>query len=110
MLTHEEKWEMYGFEAIERVNSKREVWGEFVEAARVLKLKYHPDAHSHLRQMEKEPDSQSIDDLMELYLKPEKPEFETILNFFYTGEKAKAARNTDNMFKNCSEFVQSISK
>ena len=89
MLTHEEKWEMYGFEAIERVNSKREVWGEFVEAARVLKLKYHPDAHSHLRHLEKEPDSQFIDDLMELYLKPEKPEFETILNYLLHWREGK---------------------
>ena len=37
MLTHEEKWEMFGSEAIERVNSKRAVWSEFVEAAKFYK-------------------------------------------------------------------------
>ena len=98
----------YGFEAIERVNSKGEVWGEFVEDARVLKLKYHPDAHSHLRQLEKEPDSQLINDLMELYLKLEKPEFETIFIYLLHRREANVPRNPGNMFKNCVESVYNL--
>ena len=41
MLDEDERWKMYGFDAIERVNNKRMIWDEFVEAARVLKLRCH---------------------------------------------------------------------
>ena len=33
MMDEDERWELYGFDAIERVNNKRMIWDEFVEAA-----------------------------------------------------------------------------
>jgi hypothetical protein len=47
MMSMDEGWMMYGEEAIRRVNAKRIVWKEFLEAIRVAKLDYHPDASTH---------------------------------------------------------------
>ena len=38
MMNENERWQMYGLQAIERVNCKRMLWNEFAEAMRVLKL------------------------------------------------------------------------
>ena len=35
MMSENERWQMYGLQAIERVNGKRMVWNEFAEAMRV---------------------------------------------------------------------------
>jgi hypothetical protein len=37
MIDEHERWQMYGLQAIGRVNTKRLVWNEFAEVARVLK-------------------------------------------------------------------------
>ena len=83
MLTDEEKWKMYGLEAIVWVIEKLFVWREFIEAIRVLKLKYYPDVEIHMQQLEKDPDSEFVNLLMELYLDSENCEFETILNYLF---------------------------
>ena len=83
MLTDEEKWRMYGLEAIEWVIEKRFVWREFIEAIRVLKLRYYPDVEIHMQQLEKDPNSEFVNSLMELYLDTENQEFETILNYLF---------------------------
>ena len=44
MMNENERWQMYGLQAIERVNGKRMVWNEFAEAMRVLKLAVDKDA------------------------------------------------------------------
>ena len=56
MMNENERWQMYGLQAIERVNGKRMVWNEFAEAMRVLKLAVDRDVLEHLQQMEKDPD------------------------------------------------------
>jgi hypothetical protein len=37
MIDEYERWQMYGLQAIGRVDTKRLVWNEFAEVARVLK-------------------------------------------------------------------------
>ena len=53
MMNENERWQMYGLQAIERVNGKRMVWNEFAEAMRVLKLAVDRDVLEHLQQLEK---------------------------------------------------------
>ena len=55
MMNEHERWQMYGLQAIERVNGKRMVWNEFAEAMRVLKLAVDRDVLEHLQQLEKDP-------------------------------------------------------
>ena len=50
MMNENERWQMYGLQAIERVNGKRMVWNEFAEAMRVLKLAVDRDVLEHLQQ------------------------------------------------------------
>ena len=50
VMNENERWQMYGLQAIERVNAKRMVWSEFVEAMRVLKLRVDRDVLEHLQQ------------------------------------------------------------
>jgi hypothetical protein len=47
MMNENERWKMYGLQAIERVNGKCIVWNEFAEAMRVLKLAVDRD-HSNI--------------------------------------------------------------
>ena len=47
MMNENERWQMYGLQAIERVNGKRMVWNEFAEAMRVLKLAVDRDVLEH---------------------------------------------------------------
>jgi hypothetical protein len=63
MMNENERWKMYGLQAIERVNGKRMVWNEFAEAMRVLKLAVDRDVLEHLQQLEKDPDSFCVLDL-----------------------------------------------
>ena len=53
MMNENERWQMYGLQAIERVNGKRMVWNEFAVAMRVLKLAVDRDVLEHLQQLEK---------------------------------------------------------
>ena len=50
VMNENERWQMYGLQAIERVNAKRMVWSEFVEAMRVLKLRVDRDVLEYLQQ------------------------------------------------------------
>ena len=81
MMDEDERWEMYGFDAIERVNNKRMIWDEFVEAARVLKLRCHKDVLDHLRQLEKTPDSMFVQSLRDLHSGTANPELDCVLNY-----------------------------
>ena len=47
MTNENERWQMYGLQAIERVKGKRMVWNEFAEAMRVLKLEVDRDVLEH---------------------------------------------------------------
>jgi hypothetical protein len=67
VMNENERLQMYGLQALERVNAKRMVWCEFAEAMRVLKLAVDRVVLEHLRQMEKDPDSTFVDSLMELH-------------------------------------------
>jgi hypothetical protein len=49
MMNENERWQMYGLQAIEQVNGKRMVWNEFAEAMRVLKLAVDRDVLEHLQ-------------------------------------------------------------
>jgi hypothetical protein len=49
MMNENKRWQMYGLQAIERVNGKRMVWNEFAEAMRVQKLAVDRDVLEHLR-------------------------------------------------------------
>jgi hypothetical protein len=60
VMNENERWQMYGLQAIERVNGKRMVWNEFAEAKRVLKLAVDRDVLEHLQQLEKDPDSYPV--------------------------------------------------
>jgi hypothetical protein len=61
VMNEKERWQMYGLQAIKRVNGKRMVWSEFAEAMRVLKLGVDRDVLEHLQQLEKDPDSTFVD-------------------------------------------------
>ena len=54
VINENERMQMYGLPAIERVNGKHMVWIEFAETMRV-------------QQLEKDPDSTFVDSLMELH-------------------------------------------
>ena len=83
MMNENERWQMYGLQAIERVNAKRMVWSEFAEAMRVLKLRVDRDVLEHLQQLEKDPDSTFVDSLMELHQNTENHELQCILNYLF---------------------------
>ena len=83
VMNENERWQMYGFHAIERVTAKRMVWCEFAEAMRVLKLRVERDVLEHLQQLEKDPDSTFVDSLMELHQNTENHELQCILNYLF---------------------------
>ena len=84
MMNENERWQMYGLQAIERVNGKRMVWNEFAEAMRVIKLAVNDrDLLEHLQQLEKDPDSTFVDSLMELHQNTENHELQCILNYLF---------------------------
>ena len=83
MMNENERWQMYGLQAIERVNGKRMVWNEFAEAMRVLKLAVDRDLLEHLQQLEKDPDSTFVDSLMELHQNTENHELQCIQNYLF---------------------------
>ena len=80
MLTVEEKWTTYGLEAMERVNSKQ-IWHLFLEAMRILKLKYYNSIVDHLNDLQHDPDSALLYSFMELHLDVDNTEFNSILNY-----------------------------
>ena len=75
-INENERWQMYGLQAIERVNGERMVWNEFAEAMRVLKLAVDRDLLEHLQQLEKDPDYTFVDSLMELHENTENHELQ----------------------------------
>ena len=81
MLTVEEKWSTYGLEAMERVNSKQMIWHLFLEAMRILKLKYYNSIVDHLNDLQRDPDSALLYSLMELHLDTGNTEFNSVLNY-----------------------------
>jgi hypothetical protein len=83
MVNENERWQMYGLQAIERVNGKRMVWIEFAEAMTVLKLAVDRDVLEHLQQLEKDPDSAFVDSLMELHQNTENHELQWKLNYLF---------------------------
>ena len=83
MMNENERWQMYGLQAIERVNGKRMVWNEFAEAMRLLKLAVDRDLLEHLQQLEKYPDSTFVDSLMELHQNTENHELQYIRNYLF---------------------------
>jgi hypothetical protein len=83
MMNKNERWQMYGLHAIERVNGKRMVWNEFAEAMRVLKLAFDRDVLVHLQQVEKDPDSTFVELLMKLQQITENHELQCILNYLF---------------------------
>jgi hypothetical protein len=85
-MNENERWQMYGLQAIKRVNGKSMVWSEFAEAMRVLELGVDRDVLEHLQQLEKDPDSTFVDSLislMELHLNTENHELQCILNYLF---------------------------
>ena len=82
MLTDEEKWTTYGLEAMERVNSKQMIWHLFLEAMRILKLKYYNSIVDHLNDLQRDPDSALLYSLMELHLDADNTEFNSVLSSF----------------------------
>jgi hypothetical protein len=81
VMNENERWQVYGLQAIERVHAKRMVWSEFAEAMRVLKLGVDRDVLEHLQQLEKHPDSTFVDSLMELHQNTENDEQQCMLNY-----------------------------
>jgi hypothetical protein len=82
-MNENERWQMYGLQAIERVNANRMVWCEFTEAMRVLKLRVDRDVLEHLQQLEKDPDSTFVDSLTELHQNTENHELQCMLNYLF---------------------------
>ena len=81
MLTVEEKWSTYSLEAMERVNSKRMVWHLFLEALRILKLKYCNSIVDQLNDFQRDPDFALLYSSMELHLDTNNTEFNSVLNY-----------------------------
>ena len=83
MMDEYERWQMYGLQAIERVNAKRMVWNDFAEVMRVLKLKVDVNIIEHLQQMERDPDSTFVESLMELHQDTDNREVQCVLNYLF---------------------------
>jgi hypothetical protein len=83
LMNENERSQMYGLQAIERVNAKRMVWCEFAEAMRVLKLAVKRDVLEHLQQLENDPDSTFVCSLMELHQNTENHELQCMLNYLF---------------------------
>ena len=98
MMNENERWQMYGFQAIERVNGKRMVRNEFAEAMKVLKLAVDRDVLEHLQQLEKDPDSTFIDSLTELHQNTENHELQCILNYLFHWRLDDPLESVDETF------------
>jgi hypothetical protein len=98
MMNENERWQMYGFQAIERVNGKRMVRNEFAEAMKVLKLAVDRDVLEHLQQLEKDPDSTFIDSLTELHQNTENNELQCILNYLFNWRLDDPLESVDETF------------
>jgi hypothetical protein len=80
MMTMDEGWLMYGEEAIERVHARNIVWKEFLEAIRVAKLAYHPDASIHYTNLWKN-HSTTLQALMSLKEGSTHLKYEPVVNY-----------------------------
>jgi hypothetical protein len=98
MMNENERWQMYGFQAIERVNGKRMVRNEFAEAMKVLKLAVDRDVLEHLQQLEKDTDSTFIDSLTELHQNTENNELQCILNYLFNWRLDDPLESVDETF------------
>jgi hypothetical protein len=83
VMNENERCQMYGLQAIERVNANRMGWSEFAQAMRVVKLRVYRDVLEHLQQLEKDPDSTFVDSLMELHQNTENHELQCMLNYLF---------------------------
>ena len=83
VMNENERWQVYGLQAIERVNAKRMVWSEIAEAMRVLKLRVDRCVLEHLQQLEKDPDCTFVDSLMKLHQSTENHELQCMLNYLF---------------------------
>ena len=102
VMNETERWQMYGLQAIERVNAKRMVWSEFAEAMRVLKLRVDRDVLEHLQQLEKDPDSTFVDSLMELHQNTENHELQCMLNYLFHWRLKDPLESVAETFFSCS--------
>ena len=84
----------YGLEAMKRVNNKQMIWHLFLEAMRILKLKYYNSIVDHLNDLQRDPDSALLYSLMELRLDANNTEFNSVLNYFPTGKKTEDTNRT----------------
>jgi hypothetical protein len=82
-MNENERLQMYGLQAIEKVNAKSMVWSEFADAMRVLKLEVDRDVLEHLQQLEKYPDSTFVDSLIELDQNTGNHELQCILSYLF---------------------------
>jgi hypothetical protein len=82
-MNENERWQMYGLQAIKRVNGKRMVLSEIAEVMSVLKLGVDRDVLERLQQLEKDSDSTFVDSLMELHQNTENYELQYILNYMF---------------------------
>ena len=83
VMNENERWQMYGLQAIKRVNGKRMVLSEIAEAMSVLKLGVDRDVFERLQQLEKDSDSTFVDSLIELHQNTENHELQYILNYIF---------------------------
>jgi hypothetical protein len=101
VMNENERWKMYGLQAIERVNAKRMVWSEFAEAMKVLKLRVDRDVLEHLQQLEKESDSTFFDSLMELHQNTENHELQCMLNYLFHWRLENPLESAAETFFSC---------
>ena len=109
MMNENERWQMYGLQAIERVNGKRMVWNEFAEAMRVLKQAVDRYLLQHLQQLEKDPDSTFVDSLMELHQNTENHELQCMLNYLFHWRLEDPLESVAEAFFSCpSSYMYSV--
>ena len=54
MMIEQEKWDMQGVAAIERVNSHPSVWNEFLDVLGILNMEVHKEFADHLMGLQKD--------------------------------------------------------
>ena len=66
MMT-EERWDMHGMTAIERVNAHHAVWHEFLNVLGILNIEVDKEFADHLMGLQKDPDRYFVWDLLQLH-------------------------------------------
>ena len=67
MLDEFEKWEMYGFDAIEEAGTNYAVWHEFTNVIEILNVPFEKYFTEHLLSLEENPDLMLIESLFQEY-------------------------------------------